>query len=216
MHHLWQDLRYALRSLAKTPAFTLVALLTLALGIGANSAIFSVVNGVLLRSLPYPDADRLVVVRETYGGGRTGSVSGPNFVDWRDAGAFVPEHGRLARDGRVAARRRANRRRCPPRMVSSDFFRTLGVTPVLGRGSLPGEDQGQGTRRRDLRGPLARPLRGGPRHSRAGRSTSAARPYTIVGVAPASLDLSRAARASGCRSASDWAARPTATPTRTT
>ena len=83
MTGLWQDARYAIRSLAKAPGFTAVTLFTLALGIGANSAIFSVVNGVLIRPFPYPDPDRLVLVRETYGGGMVGTVSGPNVLDWQ-------------------------------------------------------------------------------------------------------------------------------------
>src|SRR5262245_21852244 len=86
MQTLWQDLRYGARMLLKKPGFTLVAILTLALGVGANTAIFTVINAALLRPLPYEDADRLVVVsttmrRETV---EVRSASYPDFVDWRD------------------------------------------------------------------------------------------------------------------------------------
>ena len=185
MHNLWQDVRHAVRSLIKTPAFTLVALLTLALGIGANSAIFSVVNGVLLRSLPYAEPERLVMVRETYAGGQTGSVSGPNFVDWR-ARAHAFQSMAASRGVGLSLLGAGEPEEIPAAMVSSDFFRTLGVTPILGRGLLPGEDQGQGTVAVISEG-LWRERFGGDRGI-LGRSLDlSGKPYTIIGVAPAWL-----------------------------
>src|SRR5579872_7583007 len=89
MGTLLQDLRYTMRMLVKSPGFTAIAVLTLALGIGANTALFSVVNGVLLNPLPYPNPDRLVAVYAKTVDFERSSISYPNFLDWhRDNHAF--------------------------------------------------------------------------------------------------------------------------------
>ena len=81
---LLEDARYGLRMLRKTPGFTAVTIATLALGIGANTALFSVVDSILLKPLPYPESDRLLLVKEKPAQGRMNPVSAANFLDWRD------------------------------------------------------------------------------------------------------------------------------------
>jgi len=141
MDTLLQDVRRALRGLGKSPAFSAVAVLTLALGIGANAAMFSVIDAVLLRPLPYPDSDDLVQMYETdtSRGTTRGPISPYNFADWRK-GASVFE--RMAaygfdsfsyRSGNVAERMSGVE-------VSADFFRVLRVTPALGRDFQGDED----------------------------------------------------------------------------
>jgi putative ABC transport system permease protein len=135
---LLQDLRYGLRSFAKNPGFTAVAVIVLALGIGANTAIFSVVDAVLLRPLPYKDPGRLLSVRELSPKGNAIPVAPANFLDWRrqaktiELAAYqaVPTNLTGAGD---PARLRATR-------SSASLFALLGVEPALGRTFLPEED----------------------------------------------------------------------------
>jgi predicted permease len=135
------DVRLAARSLRRTPGFTAAALLTLALGIGANAAIFSVVDAVLLHPLPFAEPDRLVALYGTSPQTNSNSISYPNFLDWqRDAKTFEalaiwrPEPFFVLRD-------RSQTEPLSGQMVSADFFSILRVKPVLGRTFTPEEDR---------------------------------------------------------------------------
>jgi len=140
MDTLWQDAKYGARMLLRSPGFTIVAVLTLALGIGANSAIFSVVNAVLLRPLPYENADRLVFLTEWSQQVPNMSFSVANFKDLRDQNQVF--------DSLVANRNQnfvltgtAEAERLPGRQVTHGLFQTFRIRPILGREFAQDEDK---------------------------------------------------------------------------
>jgi putative ABC transport system permease protein len=189
MRALLQDLRFGARMLWKNPGFTLIVLLTLSLGIGANTAIFSVVNAVMLRQLPYKNADRLVRLRESNPerGWASYSVSHPNFLDWRARNqtfeamaATADESFNLNTGGDVEVIRGA--------AITADFLPVLGVSPTLGRNFLPEEDRPGGNTRVALitHGSWQRRFGGDP--GIVGMSlTINDNPFTVVGVLPESF-----------------------------
>jgi predicted permease len=140
MASLAQDLRYAFRTLWKSPAFTAVAIVALALGIGANTAIFSVVNGVLLRPLSYPDAGRLLLIFESSPEFSQASVAYPNFLDWRSASRSFVDMGAYRSDD-FNFTGTGEPEHLTGEYVSASVFPVLGVTPFLGRNFLPAEDR---------------------------------------------------------------------------
>src|SRR5580704_3127902 len=140
LERLMQDLRYGLRMLAKSPGFTVVAVLTLALGIGANTALFSVVNGVLLKPLPYPQPEQLVWLAESKPNFASGSISFPNFRDWqKDNRTFSGMAVYRSYNFNILGLGDAEQ--VGARFITSDFFNVLGVGPVIGRTFAPGEDE---------------------------------------------------------------------------
>ncbi|HEX8088741.1 MAG TPA: ABC transporter permease, partial [Blastocatellia bacterium] len=137
---LWQDVRYGARMLRKQPTFTAVAVMTLALGIGANSAIFSIVNSVLLRPLQLKEPDQLARLYETLPQGGTGSVSFPNLKDWREqSDAFTGIAAYQLGDFNLQGPDHPER--VNGATVSPDFFDVLEAPPALGRTFREGEDQ---------------------------------------------------------------------------
>jgi predicted permease len=128
----WQDLRYSMRILTKSPGFTTIAVLTLALGIGANTALFSVVNGVLLNPLPYPNPERIVAVAERFPPFPEASIAYPNFLDWvRMNRTFDALAAYRHTDFNLTGSGEAQRLNAV--QVSASFFPLLGVKPVIGR-----------------------------------------------------------------------------------
>jgi putative ABC transport system permease protein len=125
-------MRYSLRALRRSPGYTLAAIFTLALGIGANSAIFSVVNAVLLKSLPYPNPERLVFLNERLPKGGFINVAWPDFLDWR-AQNQVFERMAIFQPNRISFRGSAGPKLVPTGYVSADLFTLLGAVPLLGR-----------------------------------------------------------------------------------
>jgi len=181
---LIQDVTFGLRMLRKNPGFTLTAVMTLALGIGANTAIFSVVNAVLLRPLQYPNAERLVAVEELNEKGSRVQVTPANFLDWRKQ-STVFEHlaAIFARTSNLSAGDESER--IDLAMTSANFFQVFGVKPQLGRFFVPDEEKAGHNPVTVLSNGLWQHRFGGDQ-SVVGKNISLdGQTYTVVGVAPA-------------------------------
>jgi predicted permease len=185
---LWQDLRYGARMLLKNPGFSAVMVMTLALGIGANAALFSVVNGVLLNPLPYPQPEQLVTLHQSKPNFETGSIPYPNFRDWQKENQTFAAMS-IMRGFGFSLTGTGEAERLSAQLVSADFFSVLGVKPMLGRAFMPDEDESGA-------GPVAiisasfwqRKFASAPDVLEKG-ITLDNRSYTIVGVLPASFNL---------------------------
>ena len=193
MDRILSDIRLALRRLRRTPGFTLVAVLTLALGIGANTAIFSVVNAALLRPLPYPDAQRIVQLYATRDGDLS-TVSPPDFTDWREqAGVFkgvaaLNSGSDFTLTGTGAPERMAGAQ------VTADFFSVLETPPAVGRGFTP-SDEVVGQNKVVILSYALWQQRFGGRPDITGQSIEINRMrYTVVGVMPRDFEYPQGAK----------------------
>jgi predicted permease len=185
---LLEDVQFGLRVLWKSPRFLAVAVLTLALGIGANTALFSIVNGVLLNPLPYPHPEELVTLHESKPNFSTGSISFPNFLDWQKDNQTFSSMA-VQRGTSFILTGLGEAEQIDAQFVSSDFFRQLGVVPATGRDFAPGEDLVGAA-------PVAmitagfRKRKFGSASDVIGKSiTLDGKGYTIIGVVPANFDL---------------------------
>ena len=141
---IWQDLRYGVRMLLKRKGFTAVAAVTLALGVGANTAVFSVINAVLIRSLPFADADRLVMIWETHPEIRGPIGTYPDFLDWRAQAQSFQGMAAISKNSILRkAELTSNSETVEARgtLISYDLFPLLGLKPMFGRNFLPVEEQ---------------------------------------------------------------------------
>lgn len=190
MESLLKDIRYGVRGLLKRPAFTAIAVITLALGIGANTAIFSLVNAVLLRALPYGNADRLVMVWEdaSFAGFPKNTPAPANFVDWRtqnhsfeDMSAMTTLSFNLTGEGEPE--------KIEANSVTANFFSLLQVQPALGRGFSPDEDKPQGSKVAVVSYELWQRVLGG-QPSVVGKNVLLnGEKFTVIGVMPAGFQF---------------------------
>jgi putative ABC transport system permease protein len=187
-----RNLRLALRQLRKSPGFAAVAVLTLGLGIGANTAIFSVVNAVLLRPLPYPDPDRLIVFSQTHTSSQNVSVSFPDYLDYRRDNT-VFEHlavsgrrsyGLSGLDGREAEQ-------ISGAIVTANFFKAIGLEPQIGRTFNDEEDRVGGPKVVVLSDKLWERLFQRDRSILGRTLTFGGEPYTVLGVMPPQMSSPR-------------------------
>src|SRR5262245_19469039 len=185
MQTIWQDLRYGARMLMKKPGFTLIAVITLALGIGANTAIFTVVNAVLLRPLSYSEPERIMRLAPEWPNASFRNASEPKFVFWREhSQAFDGVAATIGIGSGVNLSGGGEPEFVRGVSVSADFFRVLGVNPAIGRGFTKEEDSPNGARVIILSYGLWQ-RRFGADPAVAGKSVSINdNPYTVVGVTP--------------------------------
>ncbi|HEY6186739.1 MAG TPA: ABC transporter permease [Pyrinomonadaceae bacterium] len=186
MRTLWQDMRYGVRLLIKRPAFTVIAVLTLALGIGANTAIFSVVNAVVLRPLPYAQPDRLVMIWETMPGNDRRWVAPGNFIEWRRQSQAFEQIAAYS-NASLNLTGEGEPEKLTGAAVTPNVFTTLGVEAALGRTFLAEDEQREGERVVVLSDGLWQ-RRFGADPNVLGRSlTLDDKSYVVVGVMPASF-----------------------------
>src|ERR1700688_4871270 len=193
MDSLWRDLRFGARTLLHSPAVTALALLTLTLGIGANTAIFSVVSGVLLEPLAFPHPDELVVVIASAPklGFPRFSASPPHFKDWREQNRVSSSLDAMNGGRFTLTAKGAQPQAVAGAEVTGDFFRTLGVRPLLGRLLAPADDRPGGERVAVLSYRLWHRRFGGDPGIVNRQITIDGRAHTVVGVAPRGLDFPR-------------------------
>jgi putative ABC transport system permease protein len=186
MDRFMSDIRYSMRTLRRAPAFAVVAVLTLALGIGATTAVFAVVDGVLLRPFPYPYMDRLMMLTEVAGTGQTMSVAWPNYQDWRAQNDAFEDLG-LFRNMPVALAGGDAPERLNGSLMSSSIFASIGIAPIAGRTFNEQDDVPGGPRVAVISERLWRNRFGARGDIINLPVTLNSQPFTIVGVMPASM-----------------------------
>jgi len=184
MDNLIRDIRLALRSLLRRPGFTAIALMTLALGIGINAALFSVVNGVLLNPLPFPEAQQLVVLDQSKPNFEQGAIPYPNFLDLRKQNQTFAAM-MIYRSAAFSLIGTGDPERVNGRYVSADFCSVFGLTPVVGRGFLPHEDEPGVTPTVLISHDLWQRKFAGDRNIVTRTITLDDKPYYVIGVMPA-------------------------------
>ena len=191
MESLWQDVRYGVRTLVKWPGFTLVAVFTLALGIGANTAIFTVVNAVLLRPPAFQDPSRIVLIVEK-SKFPVFTTSWPNYKDWRDQSSSF-ESMQASSVTSLTLTGRGEPERLVARFTTAGFFPLLGVQLAAGRNFLPEEDRAAGAPVAMISYALWQRRFGGSRDAIGGQIELDSKPYTLIGIVPASFQYLPAA-----------------------
>ena len=190
METLWQDLRYGARMLRRNPGFAAVAILTLAIGIGANIVIFSVVNGILLKPLPFPDSQSVVTIWETFANRNVtrGTASAAEYLDWRDMNHVFQELS-ASRALSFSITGGGDPERVWGSQVSGNFFRMLRVTPVIGRDFTPEDEQIGHEQVVLLSYGLWRRRFGGDSGILGKTILLDEKPFTVIGVLPRSFSL---------------------------
>jgi predicted permease len=185
---LWSDICFGARVLWKNRGFTIVAIVTLALGIGANTAIFSIVDGVLMNPLPFPQPEQLVALHESKPNFDKGSISYPNFLDWQKDNHTFSSMA-VARGYAFVLTGRGEAERVQAEFVSGSFFPLLDVNPILGRTFTPAEEQGGAAPVALISKGLWQRKFGSSPNVLGQNITLDGRAFTIVGVIPSSFHL---------------------------
>lgn len=185
---MFQDLSYGIRVFARSPGFTAVVMLTLALGIGVNTALFSVVNAVVLSPMPYPNPDQLVTIHQSKQNFQTGAVPYPNFLDLQKENTTFSAMA-VSRGYGFTLIGNGDAERVSAQFVTADFFSILGIEPIQGRNFTADEDQRGKAPVVLISSPFCQRKFGGNGNVVGSTLTLDDRSYTIVGVLPASFSL---------------------------